>query len=796
MLLLQGDREGRPPSPGLTWELPLSAQFCGPGLVEGLRKRLLPAWCAPLAHGLSLFLVAVAVGLSGWVGASFPSGVSVLWLLSSSSSFLASFLGWEPLKVLLEALYFSLVTKRLHPDEDDSLVESPAVTPVSERVPRVRPPHGFALFLAKEEARKVKRLHGMLRSLLVYMAFLLVTLLANYGDTSCHSHAYRLQSAIKQELDSQAFLAITRSDEFWPWMSRVLLPYVHGNQSDPELGPPRLRQVRLQEALCADAAGSGASPCSAAASSFSTGHFGTGWGSTARNGSAAWAYSEPDLLGVWSRGYCAVYHSGGYVQELGPSLEESRARLRFLRLHNWIDNRSRAVFVELTRYSPAVGLHAAVTLRLEFPAAGHVVAALSVRPFAMQRLSAGLSLPLLTSVGLLLFALYFSAAEARVWRREGWSHAARPGTWARWLLVALSAAAALVRLAQLGVADRQWTRFVRRRPRRFTSFEQVAQLSAAARGLAASLLFLLLVKAAQQLRFVRQWSVLGKTLWRALPELVGAALGLVVLAVAYTQLAVLLVSSCMDSIQNVARALLVLCPGAGGPPLCPAESWHLAPLLCTGLWALRLWGALRLGAILLRWRYHTLRGELYRPAWEPQDYEMVELLLRRLRLWMGFSKVKEFRHKVRFEGMEPPPSHSSRASKSSPDGPPPSGGSDASRPSTTSSQLEGLSVGLDRLGPRGEPEPSRLQTVFEALLAQFDRLNQATEDVYQLEQRLQNLRGHKTRGPPASPPAGPSPGLQPALPGHLAQANRGIRLSAGPCRVSLRAKNKVHPCST
>lgn len=68
-----------------------------------------------------------------------------------------------PAQVLLEALYFSLVAKRLHPDEDDTLVESPAVTPVSERVPRVRPPHGFALFLAKEEARKVKRLHRMLK---------------------------------------------------------------------------------------------------------------------------------------------------------------------------------------------------------------------------------------------------------------------------------------------------------------------------------------------------------------------------------------------------------------------------------------------------------------------------------------------------------------------------------------------------------------------------------------------------------------------------------------------------------
>lgn len=166
-------------------------------------------------------------------------------------------------------------------------------------------------------------------------------------------------------------------------------------------------------------------------------------------------------------------------------------------------------------------------------------------------------------VSLLLFALYFSVAEVRVWHREGRTRAAQSGAWARWLLVALAAAAALVRLAQLGVADRQWTRFVRRRPRRFTSFEQVAQLSTAARGLAASLLFLLLVKvsvgpavgtgggggirsadtarpqAAQQLRFVRQWSVFGKTLGRALPELVGAALGLLVLAVAYAQLAFL-----------------------------------------------------------------------------------------------------------------------------------------------------------------------------------------------------------------------------------------------------------------
>ncbi|XP_037669888.1 polycystin-1 isoform X2 [Choloepus didactylus] len=811
-LMLQRLGEKVPPPPGLTWEQTPPVKLSRTGLVEGLRRRLLPAWCAPLAHGLSLLLVAMAVGVSGWVGTSFPPGVSVMWLLSSSSSFLASFLGWEPLKVLLEALYFSLVAKRLHPDEDDALLGSSTVTPVE-------PPGVHAIPAGDTAGQLWGRLgpwprlppaerhqagagqpglpghHSVQGTSDRWRAGLLGASSPKQGSPKCQQPKLEeLRSPAGQGQGQEQHSGLGtggpgepraglgdcvfgpgRSDEFWPWMSHVLLPYIHGNQSSPELGPPRLRQVRLQEALCP-----GARPCSATGG-FSTSDYGVGWESTAGNGSETWAYSAPELLGAWHWGACAVYGGGGYVQELGPSLQESRRRLAWLRQHRWIDGRSRAVFVELTRFSPAVGLHAAVTLRLEFPAAGRAVAALSVRPFALRRLSAGLSLPLLTSVCLLLFAGYLAATEARAWRREGRARATRPGTWAQWLLLALTAAAALVRLAQLGAADRQWARFVRRRPRRFTSFDQVAQLGSAARGLAASLLFLLLVKAAQQLRFVRQWSVLGKTLGRALPELAGAALALAALAAAYAQLLVLLVSSCVDSLQSAARALLVLCPGAGGPGPCPAESWRLSPLLCAGLWALRLWGALRLGAVLLRWRYHALRGELYRPAWEPQDYEMVELLLRRLRLWLGVSKVKEFRHKVRFEGVEPMPSRSSRDSKSSPPVPP-STGSDASRPSTSSSQLDGLSAGLGRPGPRGEPEPSRLQAVFEALLAQFDRLNQATEDVYQLEQRLQSLRGCTS----------PSPGL----PGCLAQASRGIGLAASPSRKSQRAKTKIHPSST
>ena len=41
---------------------------------------------------------------------------------------------------------------------------------------------------------------------------------------------------------------------------------------------------------------------------------------------------------VWYWGYISFYDSSGYIQELGASLEESRAQLNFLQQHTWIDN--------------------------------------------------------------------------------------------------------------------------------------------------------------------------------------------------------------------------------------------------------------------------------------------------------------------------------------------------------------------------------------------------------------------------------------------------------------------------
>uniref|UniRef100_A0A8D2QA56 Polycystin 1, transient receptor potential channel interacting n=1 Tax=Zonotrichia albicollis TaxID=44394 RepID=A0A8D2QA56_ZONAL len=798
---------------------PLSLLLLLPPVAEQtFRKRLLPPWCSLLAHGISLLLLAAAAGVSVWIGVGFSSSVALMWLISGIFSFLASFLVWEPLKVLLEALYFSLVAKRLHPEEDDTLVEQPCVEHVSERISKVRPPQGFALFQAKEEARKVKLLHRMLKNFLIYMMFLLVVLLTNYGDASRTSRAFLLQSSIKQQLGSNDFLLIKRSDQFWVWMSQVFLPYLYNNGSGQEshsttLGTARLRQLRLDSSGCSGAEGG---------HSFATADYGVGWESPAGNGTAAWAHSAPDLAGIWYWGYISFYDSSGYVQELGPSLEESRAQLEFLQQHTWIDNMSRAVFVELLQYNPSVDLHVALTLRLEFPGAGQAITAITISPFPLLRLSTGVTLQLLMMVFLMLFVVYFVVSECLAIKKEGRAYFTLWGNYSQWLFILLTTCTVLVHLSQATLADQQWLRYLSNR-RGFTNFYQVAFLSSVFSSLAASLLFLLTVQAAQQLRFVRQWSVFGKTFQKSVKELMAAGVAFALLLLAYAQLG-FLVSTLVPLLTEgllVLLLLLALLRGSASLRPCLPEASGLYCLFCTSYVVLEAWVVLRLLAVVLIHSYREMHFELYRPAFEPQDYEMVELFMRRLKMWMGFSKAKEFRHKVRFEGMEPLPSRDSSDSKSF-RGPTPSAASDSSRTSTSSSQLDGLSLVLSaRDSLEVDADIQRLLSLFEMLLAQFDRVNQVTEDVSRIEHLLEFSRSRRARrrhrGPEGGPEQGPSPeapGTEPLsprcagavpvpvpVPGRLLRASHGVSAAAGtagkPCATRrkrpLRAKNRVHP---
>ncbi|XP_054850621.1 polycystin-1 [Eublepharis macularius] len=723
---------------------------------HALRKRLLPYWCSHLAHALGLSLLATCFGVSVWIGVTFTSSMALMWLISGIFSFLSSFLFWEPLKVLLEALYFALVMKRLYPEEDDTLVEYPLVEHVSEKISKVRPPQGFALFQAKEEARKVKVLHRLLKNFLVYMLFLLAALLTNYGDASHSSRAFLLQSSIKRQMASEQFLHIKRPDEFWVWMSQGLLPYLYNNQSgsgshSTTLGSPRLRQIRLQEE-CLDPAHSilsGTDPSAAGEKcifSFDTNSYAVGWKSISDNLTQLWVHSPPDSAGVWFWGYLSSYDSGGYVQELGTTFEESKTCLDFLQQNNWISNMSQAVFVELTQYNPGLALLAVITLRLEFPMVGHALPAVAIGVIPLLPLSGGVTLQLLMMVILMIVVVCFVVSESLSFKKAGRAYFALASSYSQWLLILLTTSTVVVYASQATVAGRQWASYLKNR-QHFTSFYQVASLNDVFSCLAASLLFLLTVKASQQLRFIRRWSIFGRTLQQSATELFATGVAFGILTLAYAQLGFLLFSSRSEAFCTFSSSFQLLFTALRSSVnlcLCLPGPVGLSHLFCASYVVLELWVVLRLLATVLIHHYRETRFEMYRPAFESQDYEMVELFVRRLKMWLGVSKAKEFRHKVHFEGMEPIPSRSSSQDSRSLQGPTPSATSDSA--STASSQLDGLSLAPStRDSSEADGDAQRLLSLLEILLVQFDRVNAATKDVYHIECQLAGTRSWQVR---------------------------------------------------
>uniref|UniRef100_A0A3Q3GM75 Polycystin 1, transient receptor potential channel interacting n=1 Tax=Kryptolebias marmoratus TaxID=37003 RepID=A0A3Q3GM75_KRYMA len=659
------------------------------------RPRRFPPWCGRAALWGSWVGVGLACCVSIWAGRGFSDTVAVMWLISCAASFFCSCLLLEPIKVLCEALYFAVFVRRLRPEDQDMLVEGSRVEQVVQRVTRVRPPQGFALSRAQQQARKVHMLHTMLKNFLVYMFFLLVVLLLNYSDSSKDTHSLRLRTQLRQNLLTPEYQTVSSRDDVLMWLNGSLLPRLLDDSGNVLLGALRIRQNR-HTPVCV----------------------------------------------------C----------------------------------RTRVVFVEFSLYNINTNLLAVVSFVFEFPVSERAQSSLELFVLTLWPIT-GLDLQLLLTIVLLGLVMYFLVRGVLGFIRGGFRYLLTAWRLMGICKLCLAASVCGLHLSRAVMAKQQWELFLKNPRDAFTDFRPLARQSQLYTVTSALLLFILVLKASHQLRFLREWAVFGRALRRSVWELLGMALALLLLLLVYSHTGHLLFHSALDGYGSVISACSTLL-GAGGRGLLlwrPAttmtgpSSTVVSLVFHASFAVIRLVLLWLLVCVLLR-NYRRARAELYRPAVDLQDYEMVELFVRRLKMWMGLSRTKEFRHKVRFEGMELPPSRSSSTSDckslclpplDGPDSPPTpdsvDGGSEASwRPASSSpcslTEAPGISVGLC-LGPvvaggagwreRAETEASlrRLLPTLDALLQQLDRVIMATEDVYHVECKLERVqRKRRPRG--------------------------------------------------
>ncbi|CAF4342078.1 unnamed protein product, partial [Adineta steineri] len=190
---------------------------------------------------------------------------------------------------------------------------------------------------------------------------------------------------------------INTIDEYWYWLENSFVSNIRAQQwyngdnpqylngflndkSNRFIGWATMRQLRIKSDLCADQRVILICEDSYSFSNEETQLFQPGWTNQTVEDEVysssilnAFNYSTGDELDTYTYvGESGTYRGGGYVYEFRGSLSDMKTNLSTLHQLNWIDEKTRAVFIQLTLYNPSVQLLTAVTLLAEFLPTGGV----------------------------------------------------------------------------------------------------------------------------------------------------------------------------------------------------------------------------------------------------------------------------------------------------------------------------------------------------------------------------------------------------------------------------------------
>ncbi|XP_032358090.1 polycystin-1 [Etheostoma spectabile] len=630
---------------------------------------LLPPWALCVIYPLVALLLGACLAVAGLYGSFLSRTVVLMWLESALSAFLTSALLLEPLKVCVLALISTVLWRPVDPEVEEQLAqEATVVRAFGEHGGKVRPPCGYGLLQAKEEARKVRALRSLMKHCVCQLLLLLLVLMVNYQASVEQGQGRLLHSSVRRHLHTAPsgvpnLTSLRHWSDAEQWINDTLVLHLHQNPTLRLVGLPRLQ----------------------------------------------YSHTLRPLARV----------------SLGNSSVTTQQLLADLHMADWSQKQFKTLSVDFTHYHRESGLFVCVSIQLEWTQTQRVVPFLFIHPILIPSSFPGLDPQVPLTVLLLISALLILLGELWSVATERAQYLCQCRHWFQLLLALLSLATAILQLCFLS----QGTSCVSK------SIE----------------LPLLCVPAAGNLAVCAEVGGVGQSAAESLEAAVGsdgpadfAAAALRsprkhvegFLSVRQTGVSVLSILRGRMALQRLCRVHPVLGPLYG------------LLLMGGGFWLL----ARLCGAVLIR-TYRAEQTELYRPTIEPQDYEMVEFFIKRLKLWMGLTKPKEFRHRVKFQGMGIPPSRSLQESRLStmsstlPSSHSPSLSSSFSSPRPLSSALSTRSEDSSVSEPGLDVQSSldRLLPCVSALLSRFDQVNQITEDIHNLEIKLEEAQTRRRK---------------------------------------------------
>ncbi|XP_072169256.1 polycystin-1-like protein 2 [Diadema setosum] len=387
----------------------------------GSRRKGLPHPFVYVAWVLVFCTVVASSYVTMLYGLKYGRQRSIEWLVSVCIATFQSIFVTQPIKVLLLAIFLSLIFKQLEPEEDFSdEIEEVEVENAGEahqslmerrhRDDHYRPPAKSTIDVHLRNKHLKARMYTLLWQIAIYFCFFYLLMTITYSQRD--KQAYFLTKATKGLFfHNKHYRLMNDFRSFLTWADSTLLPGLLGDdrwgaemQSTLIGGGLRLRQSRIKPSSCETHPFLQAqiNDCRApfTRETEDRAYYNGSWSQSLSNGSdlflqqdlrhalrpSPWKYNHDTSMSMW--GVTRVFPSSGYVWILGTTYEDARAALANMSDARWLDEHTRALFVEWTAYNANTNLFCVVTFLLETPASGGLLKLPEIQSVRLHRYAA------------------------------------------------------------------------------------------------------------------------------------------------------------------------------------------------------------------------------------------------------------------------------------------------------------------------------------------------------------------------------------------------------------------------
>ncbi|XP_059152857.1 polycystin-1-like protein 2 [Physella acuta] len=399
-------KDGAGPSSPIPSESPSSST------VSAKKKSLqLPWWCQIVAWVILVLCTIMSVALVTFYGISFQDSTCKKWITSLIISFFTSVFITQPIKVILTAIFLSLIIRNPGEDEDDEESDEETYPINTEdgfmhtdidgsfaaaRPKKVgyKPPNPKEIERMREIRLKEVKMWGVIREILFYSMFLWILLIITHRSRGPDNWRYKntMDRTFIECMDYKPkFTDIGNIDDFWKWIETSFLSgimassyyndypplrlrsYVN-DKSSRILGHATMRQLRVKADQCEvpKPFRNMIHECNVPYTIFDQEDrdFDVGWTELGpnktgvKNSGYTWSTAE-SLNSYPYLGSSTLYSGGGYVVHLTGSRTQLNDTFKRLQTENWIDRYTRVVFIEFTVYNPQINLFSVNTMLIE-----------------------------------------------------------------------------------------------------------------------------------------------------------------------------------------------------------------------------------------------------------------------------------------------------------------------------------------------------------------------------------------------------------------------------------------------